>query len=144
MWQASLTRDFSSSQHPHVCLRPTYTKLTQVKQTSILPSGYGQSDLIYRAGIHQDFFTHFKTNTKSIGICRLLRCCVLLKIKYSGSQKWAWNYLTNKCQNNSSSIYFISLVMGDSWSEGGEYKSHHRIPDGHFCHKSVLKIGCPL
>ena len=26
-------------------------------------------------------FTHFKTNTKSIGIYRVLRCCVLIKIK---------------------------------------------------------------
>ena len=25
------------------------------------------------------FFTHFKTNTKSISIYRVLRCCVLLK-----------------------------------------------------------------
>ena len=38
-------------------------------------------NMIARAGIQQDFFTHFKTNPKSVGIYRLLRCCVLKEIK---------------------------------------------------------------
>ena len=42
---------------------------------------YRKFDLFYLWGICDPIalFTHFKTNTKSIGIYRVLRCCVLLK-----------------------------------------------------------------
>ena len=38
---------------------------------------YPEMEYRYRAGIQQEFFTHFKTNNKAISIYRLLRCCVL-------------------------------------------------------------------
>ena len=56
-------------------------------------------------------FTHFKTNTKSIGIYRGLRCCMLLKtqniVKF---MKWARLTRDQKISvNDVCSIYSISL-----------------------------------
>ena len=57
-------------------------------------------------------FTHFKTNTKSIGIYRVLRCCVLLK-NQNIVKVIKWARLTSNpyiSMKDACSIYSISLL----------------------------------
>ena len=56
-------------------------------------------------------FTHFKTNTKSIAIYRLARCCVLLKNQnIVNVMKWARQTRAQQISiNNGHSMYSISL-----------------------------------
>ena len=60
-----------------------------------------------RDGIYRAPFTHFKINTKSIGIYyRLLRCCVLKKSRFNINHIMYYaNKLTYIFLNNVCSIY---------------------------------------
>ena len=70
-----------------------------------------QRDGIYRELIlHRTLFTHFKTNTKTIGIYRLLECCVLLKNQNLVSNEMGQAILRPQISTNDvRSIYSISL-----------------------------------
>ena len=60
-------------------------------------------------------FTHFKTNTKSINMYRLLRCCVLIKkSKHSESHEMGQaNYRPQISINDEHSLYSISLTQSN-------------------------------